>query len=336
MTTIPSGGFLRSGEAAKTDDANRSTLGSMSDGTAWQATVGSWSANGSQLTTSTARASDPRIVVLEEYAEFDFQSNTGWGDALYFRYQNESNWLRVVHYQDYSTGTVQCNPYTCYYACNPYTCYYACNPYTCYYDCNPYGCNCQNVYTFQPQYVAQAYCQQSGGATYYSTVYQCNSCSFGATCGGNVTLNWNCWQVGSCEVYSHQNCSTCYQQCPTTCYQTCSTTCYQTCSTTCYQNCTEYYYPSYIRLQKLVAGALTDIQTVQLNGNTSVRLNWVRVTGSGSNIKVYSDYSPSTPHINQTVTDHQFATGYGLGRHGYGNQDSGASFDNISLKLFGA
>lgn len=66
----------------------------------------------------------------------------------------------------------------------------------------------------------------------------------------------------------------------------------------------------------------------------NARVSRVRVTGKGSAIAVYSDRQTGA-HITQTVEDHKFANGYGVGRHGYGNQDSGAVLDNVSIKPFG-
>ena len=336
--TIPSGGFLRSGEAAKVDTATRSVIGSLDDGTVWQVKNGStWSANGTKLTTSTARASNPRIIFFEEYSDFNFQADVGFGDAIYFPYQDESTWIRVVHWCTYQQSCSTCYS-TCYQTCYS-TCYDTCYsqcPTTCYQTCT--GTN------YAPQYINNRNCYGGGNYFYAQGAAYCGTCS--GDYAGNCPAGY--YAVSNYCLYTGTQCITGYYdyQCnPYTCYYTCnpyqcnpyqcspySCNPYQCNPYTC--NCVDLY-PSYIRLEKMVGGVLSTVGTdVTLNGNTSTNLGYIRVTGKGSAINVYSSQSPSTAHITQTVTDMQFAKGYGVGRHGYGNQDSAPELDNISCQVF--
>lgn len=352
---------LEQGMKPSVDTVTRSALGAIeSDGRLWTPRVGTWSADGTKLTTTTARTSDPRITVMEPYTDFDIKADQGYGDAIYLRYKDESNWLRVTQHQATSSTPYACNPYACNpvacnpYACNPYSCNpyacngYACNPYACNgYACNPVSCNCTNTYTTANNYQSSNTCLKSGSSAIY--VY-CNQCNGTNTCCYNSCASlgsgWysngtGCAASGYCSLYSGQSCQTCYSTCYQTCYQTCYSTCYstcygtcyQTCYSTCYDTCYNYFYPVYLRLEKFVAGTLTLIQELGLGENA--RANWVRVTGKGNAINVYSDRSPTTAHITQTVNENIYANGYGVGRHGYGNQDSGAVLDNITIKPFG-
>jgi hypothetical protein len=83
----------------------------------------------------------------------------------------------------------------------------------------------------------------------------------------------------------------------------------------------------------MVAGTLTLVQEVGVGDN--VNPTYLQVTGKGTNIQVFSSLSPTTAHINQTVTENMSNNGYGVGRHGYGNVDSGNVLDNITIKPFG-
>src|SRR5690349_13187977 len=119
---------IEHGMKPSVDTVTRSALGTIeSDGRTWNIGSGVWSADGTKLTTTTARASDPKIYVYEPYADFDMKADVGFGDALYLRYKDANNWLRVTkHRADYNTP-YDCNAYyekTGTTACNPYTCYY--------------------------------------------------------------------------------------------------------------------------------------------------------------------------------------------------------------------
>lgn len=376
---------LEHGMKKSVDTATRSALDRVeSDGRMWTPVVGAWAADGTKLTTTTARTSDPRIVVREPYTDFDIQSDVGYGDAIYVRYVNESNWIRITQHQQTSSSSYACNPYACNpvacnpyacnpvacngyacnpvacngYACNPYACNpYSCNPYACNpYNCNGYQCNCTQNYATATQYSSGRNC--TGGGNYFSSrdCTGCGQCCYYVTgCPSGMTQQaWYCATFLTCSqpttttcqtCYStcydtcYQTCygtcyQTCYQTCYSTCYQTCYSTCYQTCYSTCYETCWNYYYPVYLRLEKFVGGVLTVVQEVGLGENA--RASWVRVTGKGDNIQVFSDRSPATAHINQNVADHaRTGNGYGVGRTGYGNQDSGAVLDNINIKPFG-
>ena len=83
----------------------------------------------------------------------------------------------------------------------------------------------------------------------------------------------------------------------------------------------------------MVAGTLTLVQEVSLGDN--VNPTYIQATGKGGNIKVFTSLSPTTAHIDQTVTESVNNNGYGVGRHGYGNVDSGNTLDNITIKPFG-
>jgi hypothetical protein len=77
------------------------------------------------------------------------------------------------------------------------------------------------------------------------------------------------------------------------------------------------------------------VQDVSLGDSTSAstyRCTYLRVVGKGTNIQVFSNLSPTTPHINQTVTNFVNSRRFGIGRVGYGNQDTGNVLDNLVLK----
>lgn len=269
-------GFMEEGIKPTRDTvAGRTILGATeTDGRAWRATSGTWAASGGKFTTSTARTSDPKAIVKMPYFDIDYTVNVGYSDAVYIRYADENNWIRITQHQTTSSTSYACNPYACNpvacnpyacnpvacnpYACNPYSCNpYACNPYACNpvacnpYACNPVSCNCTNNYATRPQPFSGRNCYNPNyGALAYSarTCTVCDACCgyFTSCPAGFNQSNYYCAYGEYCTVYTGQTCgtcySTCYQTCYSTCYQTCTSTCYNTCYQTCYSTCYQTCY----------------------------------------------------------------------------------------------
>jgi hypothetical protein len=353
MTTagFDSGGFLASDVQI---DSTFDSVAMSLDGRPFTS-VGAWTATGSKASTTAARGTDPKLLLEAAFSDFDFKVDVGLGDTMYLRYLNESNWLRVSQYMVYSESSFACNPYACNpYACNPVACNpvacnpYACNPYACNpYACNPYSCNCVATYVTSVSYTSNKYCKNNvTGTVSTPNCRGCGACCDTGTCppgsGQTAYVSNYCLSDSYCTTYTGDSCQTCYQTCYETCfqtcYQTCYSTCYSTCYDTCYQTCYNYFYPTYVRLEKMVAGTLTLVSEVNvgtqlaLGANADSRVTFLRAVGKGANVQVFCNRAPTTALINATVAEHTGNRKFGVGRQGYGNQDSGNSLDNLSLK----
>ena len=199
-------GVASSSKVSKfSDDFNRTTASELTGtGKPWLSINGTWIANGTVATSSTAASSYP-YAVRPNSLNSTQSATVSNGTGLIFWSNSGSNWYSTVSHNVSTSSSYSCNPYSC----NAYSCNCVnCNPY----DCNPYPCNC-------------------------TTSYSCGS-EFGV-----IELNGSCFNVMNPDLPEYpatavQNCSsTCYS----TCYQSCCGTCYQTCYQTCSSTSNSYY-----------------------------------------------------------------------------------------------
>jgi hypothetical protein len=191
-------GVASSSKVSKfSDDFNRTTTSELTGtGKPWLSINGTWTANGTVATSSTAASSYP-YAVRPNSLNSTQSSTVSNGTGLIFWSNSGSNWYSTVSYNLSTSSSYNCNPYNC----NAYSCNCVnCNPY----DCNPYACNCTTS-TSCPgwYYEIDGYCYPLGFESAPIPVTSSTTCS------------------GTCY-------NTCYQSCCDTCYQTC----YQTCTST--------------------------------------------------------------------------------------------------------
>jgi hypothetical protein len=194
-------GVASSSKVSKfSDDFNRTTSSELTGtGKPWLSINGTWTANGTVATSSTAASSYP-YAVRPNSLDLTQSATVSNGTGLIFWSNSGSNWYSTVSYNVSTSSSYSCNPYNC----NPYSCNcVSCNPY----NCNPYPCNCTTSYS----------CGTEFG------VYQ-----IGNECCNAMNPDLPCYPATATQTCSSTCYSTCYQTCCDTCYQTC----YQTCSTT--------------------------------------------------------------------------------------------------------
>lgn len=161
---------------AITDTFNRAngSLGVTDTGETWEIISGTWQVSGNRAYTSTAASSEPKAMVDPRTPDVRITINLGTKDAVYLRYIDDNNWVRVVrgHYQ--TSSTAYCS-YTNYSARGDFQSCSSCGG-----SCSPGGCGCGNS---SPSCSSGFYCGNVG-----QPCDQWISCSCWCSADGTCTV----------------------------------------------------------------------------------------------------------------------------------------------------
>lgn len=135
--------LMSPGVSAVTDQFNRpdgTALTTTDTGQPWEIVTGTWTTQNNRAYTSTSASSDPIAVVNAGTPEISsFTLNIGTKDAAIIRFEDTSNFLRVVRGYWQTSSTAYCT-YTNYSASGDRI---SCS--NCGWSCAPSGCGCDNA-----------------------------------------------------------------------------------------------------------------------------------------------------------------------------------------------
>lgn len=293
------------------DDFNRTTASELTGtGKPWISINGTWTANGTVATSSTAASSYPYAVRLSSLNTTQ-SAQVSNGTGLIFWSNSGSTWYSVVSNKTTTTSTYNCNPYSCNcVSCNCSTS--GGDAYSCSGGTYP---NCSNGSTATPTGTSCDVCP-SGYVSYYG---QCGSGNCGGyPCSIQPQGSYNC-----VTTYSYScNSATCYTPVITTC-ETCCQTCYNTCSSS-----SDAYY---LKLLKSVSGTVSEATTAISLSSAAVAI-LALVSGNTITAKAYSD-SAMTTQLGTTLTHTASSPskGYYVGIIKAPSDGQGSTVDNYNL-----
>lgn len=264
--------------ASITDNFNRTTSGSLgtaTSGQTWSATRGTWSANGTQAT-STDTASTYPLASIPFKQDVTVSGSVVEGTGVAFWVTDANNWYATVAYRTQSS-----------YSCNCSTCFPSCP--------NCPACGCQ---TYNSCADASCGCNYTCSSGYYCSAN--NLCYDVGPCSGSVVTGATCSSYKVCQA-SGCGCAIC---------NTCSTSnCGAGSSCNC-QTCTTNNY--YMRMLKSVAGTVSTVISDYAVASLPAA---IKVVTSGSTITeyAYSNTTMTTSLGNTSTTPASPTIGTGVG-----------------------